>query len=425
MHFPIRRIPRWLVPLGVIAATLMTTACGGGNDKQTQIRLLNASPELATADLAVDKDTVSRQVPALTLGAYADRGDGPVSLQVRNSSGSATVASSPATLKADSHYTVIVYGAPGAMRTSLLEEQQEEPTSGHAKLMVLNLAPDAGPVDIFLTDPVAALDAVQPFATGVAAGGSSGFLTRDSGTYRLRVTGAGKRDDIRLDLPAVTLDSAKVSTLVLRGGVGGVLVHALMVPQRGDLQRLDNGSARVRMIAAMPAGRVDGTVGGLPLSSGVASPSIGEYRLVPAGGQSLAASVDGRALTSTQPALVAGGDYTALLRGTAAAPDMTVMSDDNRLPAIPGQVRLRLTNGLGVSTTMNFDYGPVVSAVNPGSARDATVAAANAALLTVTSSQSTVPLHTERDVAIVANGVYTLFMVGDDNAPTGILRRER
>ncbi|WP_377158784.1 DUF4397 domain-containing protein [Roseateles sp. UC29_93] len=424
MHIP-DRTTRWLMPLGVIAATLLTAACNGGDDKDAQIRLLNASPELASADLAVDKDKVAGPVSALTLGSYANRGDGPVSLQVLNSNGSATVATSPATLKADTHYTLIAYGPAGAVRTSLLEEEQEAPVSGQSKLLVLNVAPDAGPVDVFLTEPAADPADAPPFATNVLAGGSSGFLMRSSGTYRLRVTGAGKRDDVRLDLPAVTLDSAKVSTLVLRGGAGGVLVHALMLPQRGELTRLDNASARVRMIAAMPDGRVDGALGGQPLLAGQASPTIGDYRMVPASAPSLTASVDGRPVAATLPALVAGGDYTVLLRGVSATPVVTVLTDDNRLPAVPGQARLRLVNGLDISTTMNFDYSPVVAAVDPGSSGYATVEPASAALLTVTSTQSIAPLYAARDVAIGANGVYAVFVAGDPAAPAGILRRER
>ncbi len=424
MHIPNRYTARWLKPLGLLAVTLLVAACGADKDKRAQIRLLNASPELASAELVIDKDKLAGPVSALTLSAYARRGDGTASLQVRNSSGGATVATSPATLKADAHYTLIAYGAGGAMRTSLVEEEQAEPASGQSKLMVLNLAPDAGPVDVFLTDANAALASAQPFASNVAPGQGSGFLARDSGSYRLRVTGAGKRDDVRLDLAAVTLDSAKVSTLVLRGSAGGVLVHALKLPQRGELSRMDNGSARVRVVAAISAGRIDASIAAQSLLENSRSPAIGPYRTVPAGTQVPSITVDGIAVAPTLPSLVAGGDYTLLLRGTAAAPVMQALVDDNRLPTVSGQARLNLVNGLDLPASLNFNYSPVTQAIGPGGTGSANVAATNAALVSVTSSQFSDPLYTQRDLAVSAEGVYSLFLVNADS-PQGIVRRER
>ncbi|MDH0863046.1 DUF4397 domain-containing protein [Mitsuaria sp. GD03876] len=426
MPLPPRHASRLLAPIGALACAWLLCACGGGsNDGSTRIRLLNASPDLAQGDLDIDKDRIASAVPALTLSAYKRRDGGAVSLQVRDGGAGATVASSPATLKDDAHYTLIAYGTPGAMRTSLLEEDQPAPASGQSKLMVLNLAPDAGPVDVFLTSDDAALAGAVPFVTRVAAGAGSGFVTRDSGSYRLRVTGAGRRDDVRLDLPAIELASAQVATLVLRGGAGGVLVHGLMLPQRGEAIRRDNPSARVRLVAALARGRVDGQLDGQALLADGASPAIGAYQLVPAGARTLQASVDGRALAPIAVSLQPGADHTLLLRGPATAPTVDVLTDDNRLPAGDGQARLRLLNGLARPATLNFNYSPIAEAIGPGQAGLATVRATGAGLLTVSAAGSTAPLHAERDFAAQTNSVYSVFLVGDDAAPQGIVRLER
>lgn len=424
MHFLPRRLPRFLSATGALACAAMLAACGGSDGGTSRVRLLNASADLAQADLTIDTAKVATAVPALGLSAYDRRDDGAVSLQVRDAAG-ATVASSAGALKKDAHYTLIAYGPRGAMRTSLLEEEQTQPAAGQSRLMVLNLAPEAGPVDVFLTPADTPLASATPFAANVAAGVGSGFLIRDSGTYRLRVTGAGRRDDLRLDLPALALPSTQVATLVLRGSAGGVLVHGLLLPQRGESVRHDNPSARVRLVAALARGQVEGQVDGTPLLPGSPSPVVGGYQLIPAGTRALRATVNGDTVLPVSTTLQAGGDYTLLVRGTASAPTVDLLTDDNHLPAIDGEARLRLINGLGIPATLNFNYGPIVDAVRPGTSADAAVRATAGAQLTVSAVLSPSPLHVEQDFATQANSLYSIVMVGDDAAPRAIVRRER
>lgn len=413
----------------VLMATVATalTACGSGSEDDARLRLLNASPDLGTVDLTSDKDKLSSNVATLSLGEYGGRKAGVATLQVRGVSGGATLASSPATLKKDTRYTLIAYGGAGRAQTTLLQEDQTEPASGQSKLMVMNLAPDAGKLRVFVTAADTVLNDAQAFGGREIDGGqSTGYVTQTAGRYRIRVTDADRREDLRLDLPAVELASGKVATLVLRGSGTGMLVHGLMLEQRGALTRLDNTMARVRLVTSFASGGVEATLGGQSLMSfGTPSPTIGEYRLVRAGAQDLNGLAGGFPFSRSFSTFAPGGDYTVLMRGEVSAPTISLMSDDNRLPATAGQARLRLLNGLSQPLTLNLNYSQVASSVAPGSYGSGTFTPSSSSLLTVSGPGSPTPLYKDDSFASQANGLYTVLMLGSDAQPQGILRKDR
>src|SRR5262249_35497887 len=139
------------------------------------------------------------------------------------------------TLGSGKKYTIVAYGWEGALKSLIMSDDESAADSSKTKVSVLNSAIDAGELDVYLTGADETLEASTAIAAGVDAGSQSGFSTVASGTYRLRVTGAGDKTDLRLDIPAITLDSTKVLTLVMAPGAGGVLVHAIGVVQDGTV----------------------------------------------------------------------------------------------------------------------------------------------------------------------------------------------
>jgi hypothetical protein len=252
----------------------------------------------------------------------------------------------------------------------------------------------------------------------------------DSRSWRLRVTAAGSKTDLRLDLPALALGSREVATLVLTPARGGTLVQALLLTQQGGITRLDSTAARVRVVAGVAsAGTVGAAVGGVALMNAVGSPAVGLYGLVPAGTQPVALTVDGVPVAAADVVLAAGGDFTLLVRGTPAAAVPSWLEDDNR-PAQDGtSARLRLVHGvadLATALAMTVDFVPAADGVLPGTASGyASFAATTTARLSVTAAGRPAPLFTAVDQRLDAGGVYSVFVVGPVAAPTGILRRDR
>ena len=425
------RFKTWAWGLSVAAAALLA-ACGGGGDSSTaQMRLLNASIGYAALDMSVDSTTVNSAVAYAGVGSYADVKTSATGTEIQSNSVGSTLASSTPTLAAGSHYAMIAYGSAGSLQTTLLQEDQEAPASGKSKLLVLNLAPDAGSMDVYVTGADETLDTASTVAAGIAAGSGSGYVSLNSGTFRVRLTAAGSKSDVRLDIPSITLPSAGVSTLVLTGSTGGVLVNGIQLIQQGATTNFPNTTARARLVAAVGGSAlVSGSVGQTALMPTSVAPTIGDYTTLTAGAADLSVYVNGQLMSFAKPTLVAGNDYTLMVWGTAANPQLSVLTDDNRLPTSPTTTaKIRLVNGVASAATgltLNVDYSALASNVVAGTASTAqTTPASTAALLTVTSPSSTTPVYSLSDLGITAGYVYTVFVMGDSTAMVGSLRRER
>lgn len=423
---------RFLTLALTLAAGTLLAACGGGGDSDSnaQIRLLNASSGYSSLDLSIDSATANANVAYASAGSYASIATSGATAAVQTSGVGTTVISTTPSLTAGSNYTLIAYGWAGGMRTGLLQESEEAPASGKSKLLVFNLAPDAGALDIYVTAAGDSLDGATPMATNVGGGSSTGYNLINSGTYRVRLTGYGNKNDLRLDIPAVTVASAGVSTLLITATEGGVLVNAMQLEQKGAVTNLAGTVARARVVAAVAGNATVGaTLGGTSLLPVSVAPTIGDYKTVAAGAAGIGVSVNGAPLTIANPTLKAGGDYTLLVWGDAAAPQLTVLADDNRLPSTAGNAKIRLVNGvasLNTGLTMTLDYSAIATNVIPGtSSAISNVASSTSSLLSISSPTSGLPVYSVSALPVVANGVYTVFMMGGSNAMVGTLRRER
>jgi len=297
---------------------------------------------------------------------------------------------------------------------------------------VLNTAPDAGTLNVYLTTEDESLSEATPVASSVAGGGQSAYTSVTATTYRLRITAAGDTSDLRLDIGGLALSSKQVVTLVVTPGGSGVLVNGLLLAQGGAVTPFMNTQARVRVVAATTDNAVvSASADGVSLGATARSSTIGSYTLITASDTaSLVVTVAGSAATTAQ-AFTAGSDYTLLVYDEASAPLTKVLPDDNRYPTDTSKFKIRLVHALArldANLTLTLDYSAVASEVVYGtSSAFASVAANSAAQITVSSALSTTPLYSATDVTLVAKGIYTFFMMGaaDASSLAGVLRLDR
>jgi hypothetical protein len=251
-----------------------------------------------------------------------------------------------------------------------------------------------------------------------------------AGSWRLRVTAAGSKTDLRLDLSAVDLASRSITTLVLSSASGGVLVNALLLAQRGAITARATAEARVRLAALLTdSASVSASVGGTEIGRSVGSPAVGEYLRVPAGVATPSVEVNGAAISTALLAFEAGRDHTLLLAGPPSAPRVVRVEDDNRLPADAARAKLRLVNALADGSTaaaLTLDFLPVGGEVAAdGASAAATVDATSTGRLAVTARGGASPLFVATDQLLRAGAVHTVFVAGTASAAVGILRRDR
>ncbi len=426
-------------PLFVVLLSVVLAACGGGTGDDAKLRFTNLTTESTGLSLYTGSDERIASINQEQLSGYVDVDAKTYDLAVRKGTGSALTTVST-TLAKRKHYTGVSWGRDGAIKFSVLGEDEDAPNGGKVKLRLLNTAADAGSLDVYLTNETEALEGNTPTHGAVAVGSTTGFTEFNRGTYRLRVTVAGSKDDVRLDVSGLSFNDKQVATMILQSGVGGTLVNAYVLTQQSNLQPNKTNQVRVRLAAGVGGngnGNVSAKVASTTISTGTVSPAVSSgYVLAPAGNQTVLVEVAGATVPSTTQNFVAGGDYTLLVYGSSAAPLVKVLIDDNRPSSNATRARIRLVHGAVGFPPLNLgvDNLSVVTELGYGLASPFVNVAPNSgnALIEVTSSLSNAPVYTTtRDnsattgVSLEAQSVYSLFVLGGGSTAKGVLRRER
>lgn len=423
---------RWLPALLLSATVALIGGCGGASDDDdATVRVINASTNYGALDLHVDDTLRSSAIAYGQTSGYIGFEAGSHTTTLTRTGSTTALSSVSRTLSSDYGTTVIAYQADGSLKTAQLSDSESAPSSGRAKLLVFNASPDAGSVDVYLSGSSDTLDNATLVASSVSAGSSSGsYTTVGSGTYRLRIAAAGSTTDLRLDAASMTLDSQGVYALVVTPTSGGVLVNSLLVRQGGAITQLDTDLARVRLVSAVASsGTVGAAFNGSTLATSVASPAIGSYALVKAGSATPTISVNGASLSTAAITLAAGSDSTLLVWGPAASASLSVIGDDNRLPASSTSAKIRLIHGASINSnplTLTANYSAVAENIALGAASTPTsVTAGSSTTIEVSDTTLSTALYSVSDVTLSARGVYTVFMLGSGSSVTGALRKER
>lgn len=458
--------------LAALAALPLLHGCGNSSSTSSAgVRLVNATTDYPTLDLYLATTAVSTGAASNAAGSYGSVDAGTQTLTLRPGGTATTVATGAYSIAGDTRQTVVAYIDPSSqLKGALLTDAEAAPTAGTAKFRIFNTisyTPSGSTtasdlLDAYVTTlscSALAASTVSATSAGVRALGAYTEVTAASAgtSYHVCVTGAGDRNDLRLDLPALTLKDQQITTLVLTATPGGVLVNGVQVDQQGDVTARTNPSARVRVVAdAANRGTVSATVGGVTLATNAASPVIGSYVLVPAGTLASSVQVNGTAVSATgtggtgTPAAAPGADLTLLVTGspatstTAATAAATFIADNNRpSTATSTPVKLRVVNGvngLAGGVTLLDNFAAVASNVPFGTASTpANVAATTGTVIevttpstvtftsgtTTTTSSSVFRLAGDNAVTLTAGRVYTVFVLGDTVNPVGVLRQDR
>lgn len=433
----IKRSPFALLLTLFLAGSMGACSSDGGSDSSSTtaptIRLVNLT-SANDLNLTVDSTGYGGSTASGTGTAYSSLSAATYSIFVSSASGLlSTSATSSVTLSADTDYSVVAYERGGQIKVLMITETTTDPSTGFALLTVNNADADAGNLDVYIVAPGTDVADLSP-TFSVAASNSSLSNSVTAGTYDIVVTASGRPTDVRLRLPGIQLIGSEVANLVLTPTSGGALVDGALVRRQGSVTFARNPNARVRVVAALPAGTgqnpvVVATVGGTRLGQ-VTAPSVGSaYGLVPAGATTYEVSIDGTPLPSLPGhTFASGGDYTLLTYGTtAAAADVNILTDNNRLPANSGS-RIRLVNGgvptAGLSLTANSIS--LVAEVVYGDTSAYSPITAGSNQLVVTSPAISFATYTSTQ-SIVASSVYTLFVLSytDSTTTKYVLTKDR
>ena len=441
------RLKTWAA-LAVAALSLpLLGGCGNDDANSGAGRIVNATTDYSSIDLYTeDSDGNDSLVVSGTaagkVSAYTGVKRGDKNFEIKSGASAGNASSATGTVTTGDHFTLVSYITGNTLDTVFLSEEEKNPSSGNAKLRVLNGAStEAGNVDVYLsqnacnalsTTDTAFVSAVAAPTAGAAFTTAYSQVTAASGgtTWNLCVTANGDKSNVLLDIPTFKLKDQEIATLILTRTAGGVLLNAALLDQQGTLTPFANSIARVRVVAdAASSGTVSATVNGISLSGDAVSPSINNYIAVPAGAVTGTFQINDTTISGASlPALAAGSDYTLFIGGTISAPTITLIQDNNTpstSTSLPVEARvLNGVNGVNGTVTANAGGKQVGSNVAFGTASTYTPITAFTGTATLNVSIGGVPQTALINQTFTSGNVYTILVYGDSTAPQIVINQD-
>ena len=411
-----------------LAAVAALGGCGGGIVNGGDVRLVNATNAFATLDLYDGSTKISSGVGKNAAGAYVDLDKGSHTFNIADGTTGVTTATLTGSVTKDDHFTIVAYTAGGTLATVFLSDDEGAPSSGTAKLRFFNAATsDVASVDAYLVASACSSLATSfsaPIATsvsGLQATYAQANATGAGTSYHICVTTAGDKTDLRLDIPAVTLKDQQIVTVILTPTDGGVLLNGLLLNQQSTLTAAANGSARIRLaVGAANSAAVTANVNGIALGTGLIAPSVGNYKIVPAGPLTIDMSVGGVVATNVAGLTAApGADLTLLVTGDATSAPVLIADDNSASTSTTNPVKLRLVNGMknglptGSTAVLTDDFDNVGDGAMFGTASAYAQVPSSAALAHLEVTVGVTQICVSDTITLTSGNVYTVFILGD------------
>ncbi len=431
-----------------VALTLpLLNGCGIDDVNDGHVRIVNATTDYSSIDLYTQdsngNDTlVVSGTAAGTVSGYDNVKRGSVTFEIKSGTSAGNASSATGNITTDDRFTLVSYITGNTLDTVLLSDQENNPSSGNAKLRVLNGAStEAGSVDVYLsqnacnalstTDTAFASAVAGPTAAAAFTTAYSQVTAASGGTtWNLCVTSAGDKSTVLLDIPTFTLKNQEIATLILTRTSGGVLLNGALLDQQGALTSYPNSISRVRIIAdAASGGTVSATINGVSLAGDAVSPSIDSYVAVPAGAVTGTYAINDTPISGVSLSnLTAGSDYTLFVGGTTSAPTVTLIQDNNTpstSASLPVEARvLNGVNSVNGTVTANAGGKQVGSNVAFGAASAYTAITSYTGTATLNVSIGGVAQPAQANQTFTSGGVYTILVYGDSSAPQIVINQD-
>jgi hypothetical protein len=187
-----------------------------------RLKVVHAVADAPPVDVRVDDGA-----PAVTALAFAQSTptylsvpSGERRLRVNPTGTQTSVIDARATLAPDADVTVVATGrvaGGAAIQPLVLADTNTAPAAGQVRVRVVHAAATVGNVDVYVSAPGAALPATPTLAS-VPFRGASNYLAVPAGAYQVRVTPAGQRGTVAIDVTTPPLPAGLVAKAIAVDG---------------------------------------------------------------------------------------------------------------------------------------------------------------------------------------------------------------
>jgi hypothetical protein len=214
----------------VVGATLLTSGCSSGSN--AQMRVLQTSPDEATTlNVLMDGNTAFANVTLDNPTNYLSESAGSRHLQVEPSNSATPSIDETVSLTASTNYTLITTNFAASLTPILLTDSQTAPASGNFQLRLVNAAPSAGAIDVYVVTPGTAAGSVAPTVSSLAFTAVTSYQSFTAGSYDMILTQAGFPGVPYVQLSSSAFSAGQNRTVVLapnaNGGYAAVMLNDL------------------------------------------------------------------------------------------------------------------------------------------------------------------------------------------------------
>lgn len=420
----------WIAGAVSVLALLAGCKNSGSAQNSTDMRALNAVVDAEPLDVLVDSDV---KVSGLAYGAtssYSEFGSGTRAVAIRSSTTQSILSDKSLSFASGANSTLFMYGKRNALLSQLIADDTTAPSSGHFRVRVVNLSPDTGAVDLYLTTDTVTTGAAAIAGTAFGVATASAEVT--TGSLRITFNVSGTQEVLFQSAPFAFSDGSSVSIAIVPS-LGGKLANAIVLGsgRTGTATLLQNPFARLKAVNAIADSTgLNFKVNGTTLLSAVPYTGSSSYVTTASGSRTLqieASNVPGTIIASTTKTLDPARDYTALAVGSIAAPQLVAITDDNSLPP-SGLVKLRFVQAVAGVTAVDALVNFANQASGIGYAQASSyyqLAPGTTYTITFATPGGVTVLATLTPVELDAGGVYTAYLFGSAGNIQAKLVRDR
>jgi hypothetical protein len=180
-----------------------------------RLRFVHAAQGTNTVDFRVDNNDAKPDVGyASNSLTFSNVTPGTRALAARANNGNTDLATLNQALPNGSAFTAVLVKRQAGVAMVAFPDTQPTPAANKAWVRILNVAPAAGNVDVYVTEANADLATATPQVTAVEFERASKYIEVDAASRRVRLTTAGTKTVV-LDVQQLALPSQGVRTIVV------------------------------------------------------------------------------------------------------------------------------------------------------------------------------------------------------------------
>ncbi len=225
-----RSVTRIFAVLFTLAVILAISSCGGGG-ANTQIRVLQASPNELNLNVLLDNNVIYSNLAYASNTGYLGVPAGSHTFQLEQTANPTPFLSQSVDFGDSTETTIILSNFAANPAAEVYTDSNIAPSSGEFSLRVINSSPTMGAADVYIVPAGTSLGGTSPSISSLNFEQASQYLSFAAGAYEIYLTVPNSKS-VYIDTGQISFSSGQNRTIVAlnsssSGGYTSVILNDL------------------------------------------------------------------------------------------------------------------------------------------------------------------------------------------------------